>query len=380
MLYIFVFAAKFMVERAPILTSFAICSYIGIEELPLRVIAKPLTCLIDEVSISDDLVGNMLTYEDLTSQHLSQNEVLIPLGKFVNLFEKISDLSENRCISWDIGSTYELNILGELGYVVSLAPTLGEALRCLVNGFETIQTGAKFTMSIKDDMVIIQYQILDQTIWPRCKDAELTLGIVAMIISKHCNNQWLPNCITYEHSEYAATEELNSRTRHAALYNQEFNSISFPASLLDQRAENSASSHADFIKRSNALNKRVAEIKRSQAISTRVKFAIMSDLGSHTIDQTKIAEDLGMSRRTLRRRLSNENINFQALVDDCRKKTAYASLTRTKLPLCDIAFQLGYSDQTAFTRAFSRWFGCSPKHVRDLSKSGDGGGSSIILS
>jgi len=73
---------------------------------------------------------------------------------------------------------------------------------------------------------------------------------------------------------------------------------------------------------------------------------------------------LGMSERTLQRRLAAEGTSFQRLLDDTRRELARHYLGQRNLSLADIAYLLGFTDQSSFFRAARRWFGSSPGHFR----------------
>ncbi len=71
--------------------------------------------------------------------------------------------------------------------------------------------------------------------------------------------------------------------------------------------------------------------------------------------------DLGVSPRTLRRRLQNEGTSFQTLLDDVRFSLAKGHLYRGEIAVAELAFVLGFSDTSAFYRAFKRWTGTTPQ-------------------
>ena len=76
------------------------------------------------------------------------------------------------------------------------------------------------------------------------------------------------------------------------------------------------------------------------------------------------AQQLGMSGRTLQRRLSKQGYSFQTLVDESRRQLSERLLQETDYSLAEIAFMTGYSEQSAFTRAFKRWAGQTPRSYR----------------
>jgi AraC-like DNA-binding protein len=82
------------------------------------------------------------------------------------------------------------------------------------------------------------------------------------------------------------------------------------------------------------------------------------EMGSCTLETA--ASSLRMEPRTLQRRLKEEGLFFRDLLDDWRRHRALDLVTRTRLPLAEIAAAVGYADQSVFTRAFQRWHGASP--------------------
>ena len=82
------------------------------------------------------------------------------------------------------------------------------------------------------------------------------------------------------------------------------------------------------------------------------------DRGEPSLGQ--IAHHLGLSERTLRRRLKTDGSGFRELVDDTRRERALALLERSTLNVSELAHRCGFSDGAAFARAFKRWTGVSP--------------------
>lgn len=77
-----------------------------------------------------------------------------------------------------------------------------------------------------------------------------------------------------------------------------------------------------------------------------------------------LAKRLGMSSRSLQRRLDEQGTSFSAELEAVREKLARAHLAKRDLSIAEVAFVLGFSDQPAFTRAFARWTGVTPQVFR----------------
>jgi AraC-like DNA-binding protein len=105
-------------------------------------------------------------------------------------------------------------------------------------------------------------------------------------------------------------------------------------------------------------------------ITHRARDAVARRLQDGTPLRSTIAADLGLSDHTLRRRLTDEGTSFAQLVKDTRRELAQHHLTELRTPISEIAYLLGYSDQSTFFRACMRWFGKSPGEYRARVSSG----------
>jgi len=86
---------------------------------------------------------------------------------------------------------------------------------------------------------------------------------------------------------------------------------------------------------------------------------------SHTCPTlNSVAKQLNMSSRALHRRMESRGMNFKQFLQQTREKLAKLYLKDPSLSLNEIAFLLGYSEHSAFTRAFKQWFGVTPKEFR----------------
>jgi AraC-like DNA-binding protein len=104
----------------------------------------------------------------------------------------------------------------------------------------------------------------------------------------------------------------------------------------------------------------LARVPASDSFGDRVREIIAKELASGDPTAEHVADALGVSPRTLRRRLKDENTSHQQLLDDVRNELARSYLTEGKLGITEVAFLLGFSDASAFHKAFRRWTGKSP--------------------
>ncbi len=102
-----------------------------------------------------------------------------------------------------------------------------------------------------------------------------------------------------------------------------------------------------------------------QGIAAQVHAAIIRNLAHDRVRLSSIAEELKLSPRTLQRKLSDAGASFQQVLDQARFALATDYLRQDGLSLVDIAFLLGYQEQSAFTHAFKEWAGVNPGAWRE---------------
>jgi len=112
------------------------------------------------------------------------------------------------------------------------------------------------------------------------------------------------------------------------------------------------SAHADRL---------LKDLQGSDDFAHRVEAAIMPRLHTGQTDVAAIASELGLSRQTIFRRLKAENTSYERLLDDLRHRLALGYFQERKISVNEVAYLLGYSAPSAFTRAFKRWTGASPR-------------------
>lgn len=119
---------------------------------------------------------------------------------------------------------------------------------------------------------------------------------------------------------------------------------------------------------SRAVNERadeaLAALGSRHSLADRVRAQVRHQLRGDGVTAESVAKALGMSPRTLRRRLEEEGVRFQDLRDAVRKERALEHMGEANLALSEIAYLLGFADTSAFHRAFRRWTGKTPTQYR----------------
>lgn len=105
-------------------------------------------------------------------------------------------------------------------------------------------------------------------------------------------------------------------------------------------------------------------LPRTSEFSARVRAALIPLLSRSDVSVERVAKALKLSARTVQRYLQEESTSFQAVLDDLRKEVSIERLKGAEASIAEVAFSVGFSDQSAFHRAFVRWTGKTPGQFR----------------
>ena len=251
--------------------------------------------------------------------------------------------------------------LGALGLAIKTAPTLRAALERL----------ARYVLVLSDTL---RYELVDEpdgaafvlvgrphhrrgaAIANECAVAAVTsvLRVVGAIRLE-------PTLIEFQHvapsSDRHHVEYFGSPVRFGAA----MNGIHLDEDQLARRAVLADDGLSTYLlSRLDDLTAR----KTRRSIVDDVHAAIADALPDGQPSKSQIARRLAISERTLHRQLADHDETFQAIATRARRDAAESLLSTTSHPIADIAFLTGFSDQTAFTRAFKRWTGTTPAAFR----------------
>jgi AraC-like DNA-binding protein len=112
------------------------------------------------------------------------------------------------------------------------------------------------------------------------------------------------------------------------------------------------------------LETELSKLEENTALDQQIRRYVTQSLSGGMPMLSEVAHHFGMSGRTLQRRLAELGYSYQDLVDESRRQLAERLLQETDFSLVEIAFMTGFSEQSAFARAFKRWAGQTPRHFR----------------
>lgn len=305
--------------------------------------------------------NDILKHNDLTSLDQSQK----PSEKLADFVEWLENIGASTSLdfTWKTANSYDFKLRGNIGDVVLGAKTLGEALDFLTKYFPLIQDDSSLQLRTNEKWACLSYKILDPNIWPRHHDALYSLGVYATLIKLAEPKMWSQVEMSFEAPAHLYNDDLSKIVNARCIFECEENAIYFPEKLLDHplRLQPAANSH-----KIEQLNEALRLKHKNTPTYNHVRNYIIQNLHSGTVSQAEIASYLGITTRTLRRHLARHGYKFQTLLDKCRMEIVELEIkSNKKTSLSEIAFKLGYSEHSTFSRAFSKWTGMPPHAFRN---------------
>ena len=219
------------------------------------------------------------------------------------------------------------------------------------------------------DVVLRWHCLLPPEIALSHHHAELNFAVVKTLAPQFTGSDIRATWIRFRHPAPEDSEELQRFFGCPVYFDADVDSLAFPEAALDlpiQMANVQALAMLD-----NICEQQLKQLSRAQPPQwlKDCKRSIAEQLHNGTPDLSHIAQKLEVSPRKLRRLLAEQELSFRQLIDELRQTLAEQYMADSELSLADVAALLGFSEQSAFQRAYRRWTGESPGKSRRSARS-----------
>jgi AraC-like DNA-binding protein len=271
-------------------------------------------------------------------------------------------LTNDPALALRVGMTAPMQALGVAGQVFVHCPTMRAAIGEVDRYLPLIQPLSRFRLLEEGDRAHFIYEppFAD----PRAYrfGTELALSFVVRIgrhfASARANPAEVRVCHQAPPYAHVYSELFGCPVRFGATRNE----IVFARALLDVPQPFVDEPLWRLLK--NRAEEMLVQEQAREHLHERVKQVLHHEVDLSSVHPVSIARRLGMSPRSLRRRLSDEGHSLSALVDEVRREVALSELGNPEMPIKRIADRVGFSEVSAFHRAFKRWTGLTPARYR----------------
>ncbi len=259
-----------------------------------------------------------------------------------------------------LGERLPLGAISLLDYLVMSSANVGDALARIARYAPLMANSERLTLTVQGDEAHFQYH--NDTNIP-CA-LEMIVGMFAMRARDLFGPSWSVKRVCFAHAPLGPQATYDRICQAPVLFEMPVTEVVFARDLTAlPMAGADARLNAIFVAEAEAALATLAPPRDAPSFIDTVKRVLEDGLHERDLTLTRLADQLGISTRTLQRRLRAAGVTHRALVSGVRKEIAARSLA-TRVSQGQIARTLGYSGPGAFQRAFKRWSGVTPGQVR----------------
>lgn len=321
------------------------------------------TSLAGFVELVDELGGDgvrLLRDAGIPAEAVGDFGAFVDYLAVIEVLEKAAAATGVFDLGRRLGARQGIEVLGSVGAAARSAPTVRTALatieRYLRAYTPALQTGV---ISAGAGVARFEFTRTVKGMPPYPQAAELGLGVCVQIFRLLIARNWRPIRVDFAHHPVTAVEGYERYYGGPVHFGQPGMGFLLAEADLDRPLSTDATTHDLLV---SHLQMMVPA--EPAGVVPMVNDLIRRLLPGGTVELAAVADELGVHPRTLQRRLEEEGVTFAELVQGVRRRTAESYLRDTDMSLRHLATELGYLEQSAFSRASRRWFGMSPLAYR----------------
>jgi AraC-like DNA-binding protein len=322
---------------------------------------RAATGLVEAMTAAGCDCEQILSPLGLSAEKLDDPEGFVASAAFAQILHAAARASGDDCFGLHFGERFNPRDVGALLYVVLNSPTFGDGFANASRYLKVHNEAARFTFVPGPRVSQLQFA-LDLPAGLRGQQTEYGLAVMLNALRLMAGSQWAPIEVHLEHAAPARPAEAIRVFGAPVSYGRPVNAFVVEREFAD-RPVPAADARLYPVLR-DYLERVLAEMPAEDGMITAVRRAIGEAMrhGEPTLGQ--VAARLALGARTLQRKLKAQNVAFKELVDDTRRHFSLRYLRDRTTTLSEVSYLLGYSEVSAFNRAFRRWTGSTPSEFR----------------
>jgi len=304
----------------------------------------------------------LLSKAGLTVEQIDNRSMRLKVRTQIKLLELASNVLRDDLLGFHLARDYDLREIGLLYYVLASSEILNEALHRVVRYSGIANEGVSLKLrATKEAAIAFNYVGVERQ--TDRHHTEFWLISIIRLCRQLTDRRLVPSRIRVVHHRPKTPAELRSFLGCEIEFASSVDEVVFP-NAVKLLPISSADPHLNelLIKYcEEALDRRGPERTTLRSI---VENAMAPLLPHGRATAVETARRIGMSHRTLARRLSSEGLSFSEISEELKSNLAKHYLRNGDLPISQVAWLLGYREISAFTHAFKRWTGMAPSRLR----------------
>jgi len=308
--------------------------------------------------------ARMLREFGLPQRCLVDAEIKIRIDSARRLLEASAERSGVEAFGLLMVEARRLSNLGPLGLLVREQPTLRLALQAFARYARRLNEELLFTIEEAGDVVVLREELIVGHASPVRQSTELAVGVAFQMLRTLLGPDWRPQRVCFAHDAPANRSVHRRIFGHSVEFGHDFNGIVCARADLDLPNPNADPAMAKYAR--DLLEASLAG--PADDVSRDVREIVVMLLGTGFCTIERVAQHIGVDRRTIHRHLAREQQTFSGIVDTVRRELAERYLKDRHRSLAEVSSLLGFAAPSGFARWYRRQFGgrASERHSRAL--------------
>ena len=315
-----------------------------------------------------DLNGDPETLLDkcgLSSQDLKAPDTMIPFNIMVELLELSASQLDKPDFGLTLGIQQDVDALGNLGLLMLHCTNVREALTSTQRYIAAHSQAEYWRLIELGDLAYLERFSVSQEVSHARQFKELSFGVCLKLMKTIIKGSVVMERLEFAHAPISDIAVYKRLFGCDVLFNQEHDRLVVKRHYLDYEIETLSTDNKQRLEQGllTTLSQYGDDIER------QITAIILQSLGGQTLNLESVAKLLNMNKRTLQRRLKVNQLSFKSILSNVRLKTACWHLEASSMDITLLSEILGYSDISAFSKAFKQETGLAPLKWRQLKQS-----------
>ncbi len=291
---------------------------------------------------------------------LHDSRAYISYREFMALLEETAAELGREEFGLELSNYQDIGMMGLVGLFLQQSTNLRTFIVEAIEKISAHNQGEDWELRVAGGIASIHRHERSPAARSNRQGRELAVGVLLHIVRQLIGRDWHPLWISFIHGPAGSLSSYSRCLRAEVRFNQEFEGMVFNAADLDTSLARANDQIRELLRQYLSD----LEFKYSENESEQVRVLIRHTMNHQGCNLNNIARLMAFSPRTLQRRLARRGDTFKSLLNEVRIEVACQFLQETNLPLTQLSLRLGYTEPSAFTRAFRQQMGVSPLAYR----------------
>ena len=286
-----------------------------------------------------------------------------PLSKIRKLWELAREATGDEAIGLKSGRYAKPTNFYAFGYSWLASSTLLGAMQRLTRYVRVVSTASlEVSLVEKPDSYALRTVFPDRSQAPPQEGLDGGMTALLALCDAVAEKEIRPILVDLARPEASDPRAYRDALRAPVQFNADVGTMYFAKDVLEEWLPQGA---PDIAKATDRIAEQYIETLDPQQVASQVRQLLINLLPSGKAGQEQVARRLNRSSSTLQRQLKSEGLSYRDVLESTQRSLAETYLRDRKYSLAQIAYLLGFSDQSNFSRAFKRWTSMSPKEYQD---------------